>query len=137
MSSDLSAEITAIATTVLAVFAILTAIYAIRAFGKQSKAVSDQAEQLKLQRQANLEQAVALVRGRVWAVLAKQPGMRTVVALGEPGGRTDKRVELLQRTAHELDVAGAKILGDKLRDVWKAGMGGRCRRTSLLPPFNT
>jgi hypothetical protein len=39
MSSDLSAEISAIATAVLALFAIVTAAYAIRAFGKQSQEV--------------------------------------------------------------------------------------------------
>ncbi|SRR6266566_207579 len=49
MSSDLSAEITAIATAVLAVFAILTGIYPIRAFRKQSQETSDQAEMLKVQ----------------------------------------------------------------------------------------
>ncbi len=49
MSSDLSAEITAIATAVLAVFAILTAAFAMLAFRKQSKEVSDQASMLEVQ----------------------------------------------------------------------------------------
>jgi len=63
MSVDLSGEITAIATAVLAVFAIVTAVYARRAFLKQSKEVSDQAsmlevqsEQLAEQRKVNAEQ---------------------------------------------------------------------------------
>ena len=56
MSVDLSGEITAIATAGLAVFAIVTAIYAIRAFRKQSKEVSDQAEMLKVQSQQLAEQ---------------------------------------------------------------------------------
>lgn len=43
MSSDLSAEITAIATAALALFAIVTAVFAIFAFRKQSKEVRDQA----------------------------------------------------------------------------------------------
>src|SRR5216683_2945078 len=49
MSVDLSGEITAIATAVLAVFAIVTAWYARRAFLKQSQEVSDQASMLQIQ----------------------------------------------------------------------------------------
>jgi hypothetical protein len=49
MSVDLSGEITAIATVVLAVFAIITAYYARKAFLKQSQEVSDQAGVLALQ----------------------------------------------------------------------------------------
>lgn len=56
MSSDLSAEITAIATMVLALFAIITAVYAVRAFRKQSQEVSDQATMLKLQSEQLAEQ---------------------------------------------------------------------------------
>ena len=47
MSVDLSGEITAIATAVLAFFAIVTAICAIR--GTQSQEVRDQAEMLMVQ----------------------------------------------------------------------------------------
>jgi hypothetical protein len=56
MSVDLSGEITAIATAVLAVFAIVTAIYAIRAFRKQSQEVSDQANMLQVQSDQLAEQ---------------------------------------------------------------------------------
>jgi hypothetical protein len=56
MSSDLSGEITAIATAVLAVFAIVTAFYAIRAFRKQSQEVSDQAAMLRVQSERLAEQ---------------------------------------------------------------------------------
>lgn len=56
MSVDLSGEITAIATAALAVFAILTAGFAILAFRKQSKEVSDQAKMLKLQSEQFSEQ---------------------------------------------------------------------------------
>lgn len=49
MSSDLSAEITAIATALLAVFAIITAYYARKAFREQSKEVAAQARMLKVQ----------------------------------------------------------------------------------------
>jgi hypothetical protein len=41
--------LTAIATTVLAAFAIVTAIYAVRAFRKHSQEVSDQVTMLKVQ----------------------------------------------------------------------------------------
>ncbi len=63
MSLLLATQISAIATAVLAVFAILTTIYAVRAFRKQSQEVSDQAsmlqvqsEQLAEQRKVNAEQ---------------------------------------------------------------------------------
>ena len=49
MSADLSGEITAIATAVLADFAIIMAWYARRAFLKQSQEVRDQAEILRIQ----------------------------------------------------------------------------------------
>lgn len=45
MSADLSGEITAIATAVLALFAIITATYPIKAFREQSKEVGTLAEQ--------------------------------------------------------------------------------------------
>jgi hypothetical protein len=102
MSTEVSEAITAIATVVLAVGAIFTAAYAIKAFGKQS-------DQLELQRQAYLH-------NRVWSILTSKTGLRTVLALYENGDTTD-RATLLRRTAYELDVAGAKTLGDGLRDV--------------------
>lgn len=45
MSSDLSAEITAIATVALAVFAIITAVFAFLAYRKQTREVSILIEQ--------------------------------------------------------------------------------------------
>jgi len=56
MSVDLSGEIAAIATAVLAVFAIITAWYARRAFLKQSQEVRDQAEMLRIQAEQFAEQ---------------------------------------------------------------------------------
>jgi len=47
MSADLSGEITAIATAVLAVFAIITAVYAVRAFRKQSDEVGILQQQMQ------------------------------------------------------------------------------------------
>ena len=66
-TGDLSAEVTAIATAVLAAFAIVTAYYARKAFLKQSQEVSDQASMLKVQsdqleqqRKINAEQTKVL-----------------------------------------------------------------------------
>jgi hypothetical protein len=44
-----AAIVTAVATAMLAVFAVVTAIFAIKAFGKQSQEVRDQAAMLKVQ----------------------------------------------------------------------------------------
>jgi hypothetical protein len=60
MSSGLSAEITAIATAVLAVFAIVTAFYARQAFRKQSQEVSAIERQVKDQRELTRQQAELL-----------------------------------------------------------------------------
>lgn len=60
MSSDLSAEITAIATVVLAVFAIVTAIFAILAFRKQAREVLAIERQVKDQEALTRQQAELL-----------------------------------------------------------------------------
>ena len=60
MSVDLSGEITAIATAVLAVFAIGTAIYARQAFRKQSQEVSAIERQVKDQQELTRQQAELL-----------------------------------------------------------------------------
>jgi hypothetical protein len=67
MSLDVATWVTAIATVVLAVFAIVTAWYARKAFRKQAQEVSDQAgllktqsDQLEEQRKINAKQTVVL-----------------------------------------------------------------------------
>jgi len=60
MSSDLSTEITAIATVILAAFAIVTAWYARKAFRAQSREVKHQADMLDEQREINAEQTRVL-----------------------------------------------------------------------------
>jgi hypothetical protein len=73
MSSDLSGEITAIATAVLAVFAIITGIYAVRAFRKQAREVSDQAEMLRIQsEQLDEQRVVNAEQVRVLALQAEE-----------------------------------------------------------------
>jgi hypothetical protein len=56
MSLIFATQLTAMATAVLAVFAIVTGIYAVRAFRKQSQEVSDQAEMLRIQSEQLAEQ---------------------------------------------------------------------------------
>jgi len=56
MSLIFAIQLTAVATAVLAVFAILTTIYAVRAFRKQSQEVSDQASMLQVQSEQLAEQ---------------------------------------------------------------------------------
>jgi hypothetical protein len=63
------------------------------------------------------------VRTRVWEILDREPGLRTVLALHEGDGESSKRVTLLQRTAEQLDVAGAAKLGSSLRVVLKQAWG--------------
>jgi cbb3-type cytochrome oxidase subunit 3 len=67
MSVDLSGEISAIATAALALFAVITAVFAFLAYRKQDKEVTDQAamlkvqsEQLEEQRKINAEQTQVL-----------------------------------------------------------------------------
>jgi cbb3-type cytochrome oxidase subunit 3 len=75
MSSDLSAEITAIATAALAAFAIFTTVFAILAFRKQSKEVSDQAAMLKVQSdQLEEQRKVNAEQTRVLALQVKELG---------------------------------------------------------------
>lgn len=56
MSLIFATQMTAVATAVLAAFAIVTAFYAVRAFRKQSQEVSDQAEMLRVQSEQLTEQ---------------------------------------------------------------------------------
>jgi len=72
MSSDLSAEITAIATAVLAVGAIFTAVFAMLAFRKQSQEVGILQQQMHEHQQALEHEAAERHRAqasRVWIVL--------------------------------------------------------------------
>jgi hypothetical protein len=81
MSLIFATQLTAIATAMLAAFAIVTGIYAIRAFRKQSKEVSDQismlgiqSDRLAEQRKINAEQlrVLALQAGELRESLAER-----------------------------------------------------------------
>jgi hypothetical protein len=56
MSLIFATQLTAVATAMLAIFAIITAVYAVRAFRKQSQEVSDQTSMLKVQSEQLAEQ---------------------------------------------------------------------------------
>ena len=56
MSLIFATQLTAIATAALAVFTIVTAYYAVRAFRKQSQEVKDQADMLQVQSDQLTEQ---------------------------------------------------------------------------------
>jgi hypothetical protein len=73
MSMDLSGEITAIATATLAFFAIVTGVYAVRAFRKQSQEVSAIEHQVKDQEELTRQQAALLeIQGRQLDLQQKQ-----------------------------------------------------------------
>ena len=75
MSLIFATQLAAVATTVLAVFAIVTGIYAVRAFRKQSQEVSDQAEMLRLQsEQLDEQRKVNAEQIRVLALQAAELG---------------------------------------------------------------
>ena len=79
MSLDLSGEITAIATAVLAAFAIVTAVFAFLAFRKQSREVSILAEQHEREiRDRRKDQASQVY---IWAETADDTQNQTVTGL--------------------------------------------------------
>jgi hypothetical protein len=71
------------------------------------------------------------VRARVWEILNTEPGLRTVLALDEDDGNSEKRVKLLGRTCAQLEFAGAGILGSQLREVLEQGWGPKTTQNSL------
>jgi hypothetical protein len=75
MSGDLAGEITAIATAVLAGFAIITAVFAILAYLKQSGEVRDQGQMLNLQRaELDEQRKINAEQTRVLGLQAKELG---------------------------------------------------------------
>jgi len=71
------------------------------------------------------------VRARVWEILSGEPGLRTILALDEGDENSEKRVKLLGRTCAQLEVAGAAMLGSKLRDLLEQGWGSKTTPRSL------
>jgi cbb3-type cytochrome oxidase subunit 3 len=88
---------TAVGTVVLAIFAVVTAWYARKAFRKQSKEVSDQAKMLELQRQQLAEQQEERRRAQALRVF-----------VGAPPGLTND-MAMFARNASEFPVYDAQI----------------------------
>jgi hypothetical protein len=92
MSVDLSGELTAIATAVLAFFAIITAVYAVRAFRKQSQEVHDQAAMLSIQSDQLAEQRkINAEQTRVLALQASELTQSLSQRNGKPSGAGARR----------------------------------------------
>ena len=71
------------------------------------------------------------VRARVWEILSREPGLRTILALNEDDGNAEKRVKLLGRTCAQLEVAGAAKLGSKLRVLLEQDWGPNATQQAL------
>ncbi len=63
------------------------------------------------------------VRSRAWEILNSKTGLRTILALHKDDGLVATRVDLLERTADQLEVAGAAKLASELRDLLKHTWG--------------
>jgi hypothetical protein len=72
------------------------------------------------------------VRSRVWVILDREPGLRTVLALDDRDDKTAWRIKALQRTSRQLDVAGAPDLARLLDDVLSHRWGSQSTEDALL-----
>jgi len=71
------------------------------------------------------------VRARVWEIMSREPSLRTILALNEDDGNTEKRVKLLGRTCAQLEVAGATKPGSKLGALLEQGWGPNTTQRAL------
>lgn len=73
------------------------------------------------------------VRSRIWEILDREPGLRTVLTLKEPidDPGVAKRVDLLGRTAKQLEIAGAPALARQLSAVLDQPWGRNTTEESL------
>lgn len=70
------------------------------------------------------------LRRRVWEILDREPGMRSVNSLHRTDGKTEDRLRYLGPTADQLDVAGAPDLAVLLRSVLKEPWGAQANDDS-------
>lgn len=63
------------------------------------------------------------LRRRVWEILDREPGMRSINSLHRTDGKTEDRVRYLGPTADQLGIAGAPDLAALLRAVLKEPWG--------------
>ena len=79
-------------------------------------------------------------RDKVWNLLTSSAGLRSIEALAKEDGKTEKRVEMLRRTATQLKTAGAKSLGDELESLlhntWPSGKGTTAAKEEFLDSVN-
>jgi hypothetical protein len=71
------------------------------------------------------------LRQRVWTILDREPGLRTVLALDEPDGQTPSRIRYLRRTVEQIEVAGAARLASELSVVLDQTWGTETAKESL------
>lgn len=74
------------------------------------------------------------VRARTWEILDREPGLRTVLTLKEPidDPGIAKRIDLLGRTAKQLEIAGAPALARQLSAVLEQPWGRNTSAASTL-----
>ncbi len=102
MSSDLSAEITAIATVILAVFAIVTAFYARKAFRQQSKEVDAIEKQVKDQEELTRQQADLLKLQSGQLELQRKQHEDQLTAIEDQIRSNARQAEVLELQASDL-----------------------------------
>jgi hypothetical protein len=124
MSVDLSGEITAIATAVLAVFAIVTGVYAVRAFLKQSQEVRDQASMLKVQSdQLDEQRKINAEQTRVLALQTEE--LRESLEERKREADQRRRAQAAQVFISEEHASGSSVKGVTDSDRFGAiGFGG-------------
>jgi hypothetical protein len=163
MSLIFATQLTAIATAVLAVFAILTGIYAIRAFRKQSKETSDQAKMLKVQSdrlevyrtQVDEQREINDTRGKVLELQARE--IRASLEQRERAADEERRSQAVRVTAwfaedphglwgarvcndSDLPVVDVRTFFNYIAEKWSGGdwepvtRGGSMEKIRVLPP---
>ena len=163
MSLLFATQLTAIATAVLAVFAILTGIYAIRAFRKQSKETNDQAKMLKVQSdrlevyrtQVDEQREINDARGKVLELQARE--IRASLEQRERSADEERRSQAVRVTAwfaedpkglwgarvcneSDLPVVDIRTFFNFIAEKWPGGdwepqlRGGPVEKIRLLPP---
>jgi len=138
MSLIFATQLTAVATAILAVFAILTGIYAIRAFRKQSKETSDQAIMLKVQSdrlevyrtQVDEQREINDTRGKVLELQARE--IRASLEQRERAADEERRSQAVRVTAwFTEDPHGLWERASATTPICPSSMSGRSSTTSL------
>jgi hypothetical protein len=113
MSLVFATQLTAVATAVLAAFAIVTAVFAILAFRKQSREVSDQAEMLQVQssrlelqeRQFEEQRKINQKRDELFDKQLRESEQRTMIIERQQAEMIDLEPRSISREVPGLDPA--------------------------------